>query len=87
MPAPFLPVLVLAGAVVQPAVHVKQQPVANKLTYGTISEFRESPGGRVFAVYAGPLGTVPQKQLQQANGFQKERPQGYFVPVNAPAKK
>ena len=53
--------------------------VADHPVYGGLYTFRESPGGRQIVVYSGPLGTIPQAQLQAANGSQPETPHFQLV--------
>jgi hypothetical protein len=91
----ILPAIALGAALAQPAVETRsycvkgkceQVQVSNKPSYGGLYGFRERPGGRVFVVYAGPLGAIPRQQLQQANGFE-EKPTAHFELVSAKPSK
>jgi hypothetical protein len=64
----------------------EQIQVSNRPTYGGLYSFRETPGGREFVVYAGPLGTVPRGKLAIANGYQ-DPPKAHFLLVSAPPNK
>ena len=95
MPIMILPAIALGAALAQPAVETRnycvkgnwqQVRVSNQPTYGGLYGFRERPGGRVFVVYAGPLGTIPRQQLQAANGFE-EKPTPHFELVSAKPNK
>jgi len=95
MPVLILPAVALGVALAQPAVETRnycvkgtceQVRVSNKPTYGGMYGFRERPGGRVFVVYSGPLGTIPRQQLQAANGFE-EKPTAHFELVSAKPNK
>ena len=81
MPVLILPAIALGAALAHSAVETRnycvkgkceQVQVTNQPTYGGLYGFRERPGGRVFVVYAGPLGTIPRQQLQMANGFEEK---------------
>jgi hypothetical protein len=95
MPVMILPAFALGAALAMPATETRNYcvkgecehvEVSNKPNYGGLYGFRERPGGRVFVVYAGPLGTIPRQQLQQANGFE-EAPKARFELVGAKPNK
>jgi len=91
MPVMILPVLILSGALAAPVAYTREYcgkgkcervQVSNRPTYGGLYSFRETPGGREFVVYSGPLGTVPSGKLAMATGDQAP-PTAHFVLVSA----